>query len=258
MDEIHLQTRIACALDHWLPTTDSMVSNSVAQALNAQSDRSFFDLLKPIDDCSVIALEVKVNEAFSAEWPKFKSFKPDQRKVLLAAFEAGVPVFYCYNWAAVITKDNALEWCSTALPNSIFSTDPIPKPSCFSSDRLSLEARVIEVQSQQGATGIGGLIACGAIAHNRHANIKGLIFFAESQSSIELLDPDFVRLAFEKYCSTFELSPRPLDEMEPPELTQWFLKMRTTARSDINAAFLRLEDKWRQGEDSESSNYRMG
>ena len=253
MDEIHLQTRIACALDNWFPKTDSMISNSVAQALNEKSDRGFFDLLKPIDDCSVIALEIKVVEP-----PNFKSFDYVQRRVLQAAFEAGVPVFYCFNDVLVITKNNALQCCSTALPHCVLASDPIPKAPRFSSNILSLEKRVIEVQSKQSATGIGELIACGAIAHNKHANIKGLIFFAMSKTSVELLDPEFVQLAFEKYCKAFVHSPSPLEEMEPTELTRWFLKMRNTARAQINAAFVMLEKKRQQAEDSESSRYGMG
>jgi hypothetical protein len=231
MDEIHLQTRIACALDAWIPDSDSMVSNSVAQALSVDSDRAFFDLLKPLDNCSVIALEIKVQES-----GRFKSFNEAQRRVLNAAFGAGVPVFYCFNHDDVITNANALD-CSTVSPDRIteakLGVDHSP---------VALHARIEDLKNKGGAKGIGDLIACGAIAHDRHANIKGLLFFAATDKEVICLDPELLQSAFERYCGTFHIYPKALREMDTSELKTHFEAMKNTARAGIEAALVAQED----------------
>lgn len=190
LEETNYTTTLASALDAYLQkiVTDiferTYTPSAKKQAFNKLDTSKCFDLIKRINESSLLILEIKVTD----DHKTFRSYNNQQHIINKILREANIPIEYCYNLVddySELQDEDVLEKSNTSEPNMVCDENGNIANFNEHIDLKSLIDNMIENSGKNGDL-FNSLLSKDFIKNLQDINVQ-LLFFAYNVSNKEIL-----------------------------------------------------------------------
>lgn len=190
LEETNYTTTLASALDAYLQkiVTDiferTYTPSAKKQAFNKLDTSKCFDLIKRINESSLLILEIKVTD----DNQTFRSYNNRQHIINMILREVNIPIEYCYNLVDDYSKlldEEVLEKSNTSEPNMV--CDENGNITNFN-EHIDLKSLIDNMIENNGTNGdlFNSLLSKDFIKNLQDTNIQ-LLFFAYNANNKEVL-----------------------------------------------------------------------
>lgn len=259
LEERNYTTALASALDAYL---EKLVTNTFErtytpnerkQAFNKLDTSRCFDLIKRINDSSLLILEVKVTD----DNKTFRSYNNRQHIINMILREANIPIEYCYNLVDDYSKlrnEQVLVNSNTSEPNVV--CDENGNIINFN-QHINLKNLIDNMIEDNGTNGdsFNSLLSEDFIKNLQNTNIQ-LLFFAYNANSEEILTFNTKELAELYYVFSEKITNQSKIDFKTAntdEIKEFFLTTQNNISSIVNNYIL---DKIIEDSKPKQTNYR--